>query len=85
MKRHARVAAFERRWFIVASFALEKAIKKGDQQMRDFGKMALAIKPEILRFIARNFIKDASTRHNIAFYQWRKLFNRSPKLTHEEI
>lgn len=36
--------------------------------MKEFGKMALAVKPDILRYIAKHFIKDAATRHNIAFY-----------------
>ena len=49
IKKHTRADAFEHRWNIIASFVLEKAQKKDDKMMKEFGKMAIAIDPAIRR------------------------------------
>ena len=53
--------------------------------MKEFGKRAVMIDPAIKRYIAALFVKDAATRHAIAFFQWRRAFCASPLSTKEDI
>ena len=47
--------------------------------MKEFGKLALMINPSLRKYIAQQFIKDSSTRHCIAFFQWRKILSSNKK------
>jgi hypothetical protein len=46
--------------------------------MKEFAKTAMAVDPKIRRYIATQFVKDAATRHSIAFFQWRLAFGGGP-------